>query len=332
MTNNPQQTARVGLFFLLGMALIWVTFETLSGGKLWFKDKGYQLVAGFDSLKELKARDDVRMAGVKIGDVALTRLAGRRAEAVLRIDSDKRIKADATATIVTQGLIGTGYVSVDLGSEAAPFLPAGGEIRTAATADLNSVMAQLGDLGRKLEGALGGLGTSLNGDSRQPGLLQKVDAILTENRENLSRTTANLQQITDKVNRGEGTLGRLLNDSRLHDELLAGVAELKQGATQARGFLANAEELVAEVKRGRGTLGALVYDQKAADDLKASLASLREVSEQLAQGRGTLGQLLKDDSLVRETRALLKKADRAIDNLDDTGPITAVGVVANGLF
>ena len=41
--NNMQQTARVGLFFLLGMALIWVTFETLSGGKI-FKDKGYTLV------------------------------------------------------------------------------------------------------------------------------------------------------------------------------------------------------------------------------------------------------------------------------------------------
>lgn len=193
-------------------------------------------------------------------------------------------------------------------------------------------MSQIGDLSRKLEGALGGLGSALNGDSNQPGLLQKVDAILGENRENLSRTTADLQQITDKVNRGEGTLGRLFNDSRLHDELLDGVAELKQGAIQARGFLASAEELVAEVKRGRGTLGALVYDQKAADDLKASLASLREISDQLAQGRGTLGQLLKDDSLVRETRALLKKADRAIDNLGDTGPITAVGVIANGFF
>lgn len=191
-------------------------------------------------------------------------------------------------------------------------------------------MSQIGDLSRKLEGALGGLGSALNGDSGQPGLLQKVDAILDENRENLGRTTADLQQITDKVNRGEGTLGRLLNDSRLADELLGGVAELKQGAIQARGFLASAEELVAEVKRG--ILGALVYDQKAADDLKASLASLREISDQLAQGRGTLGQLLKDDSLVRETRALLKKADRAIDNLDDTGPITAVGVIANGFF
>ena len=51
--NQAQQTARVGLFFLLGIALIWVTFETLSGGKV-FQDKGYQLIAGFESLKELK--------------------------------------------------------------------------------------------------------------------------------------------------------------------------------------------------------------------------------------------------------------------------------------
>ena len=84
--NNIQQTARVGLFFLLGLALVWVTFETLSDGKV-FKDRGYTLIAGIESLKELKQGDEVRMAGVKIGAVELTRLAGsRRAEAVLRID------------------------------------------------------------------------------------------------------------------------------------------------------------------------------------------------------------------------------------------------------
>ena len=32
--NNFQQTARVGLFFILGLALTWVTFETLRGGKV----------------------------------------------------------------------------------------------------------------------------------------------------------------------------------------------------------------------------------------------------------------------------------------------------------
>ena len=76
--QNAQQTARVGLFFLLGMALIWVTFETLSGGKI-LRDKGYQVVAGFDTLKELKEGDDVRMAGVKIGEVASTRLGASAA-------------------------------------------------------------------------------------------------------------------------------------------------------------------------------------------------------------------------------------------------------------
>src|SRR6185295_6279492 len=98
--NNSQQTTRVGLFFLLGLALIWVTFETLGGKKFW-EDKGYTVIAGFDSVKDLKQGDDVRMAGVKIGAVELTRLAGsRRAEAVLRIDPQYKIQEDATATIV----------------------------------------------------------------------------------------------------------------------------------------------------------------------------------------------------------------------------------------
>jgi len=42
--NSSQQTIRVGLFFILGLALAWITFESLSGGKI-FKKEGYTLVA-----------------------------------------------------------------------------------------------------------------------------------------------------------------------------------------------------------------------------------------------------------------------------------------------
>src|SRR3954467_15483057 len=133
--NTTQQTARVGLFFLLGLALVWVTFETLSDGKV-FKDRGYTLVAGFENLKELKIGDEVRMAGVKVGSVEKTQLAGRRAEAVLRIDPGVQIKEDATATIVMAGLIGTNCVSVDLGSPSAANLGPGAEIRTRVTPDI----------------------------------------------------------------------------------------------------------------------------------------------------------------------------------------------------
>jgi phospholipid/cholesterol/gamma-HCH transport system substrate-binding protein len=330
--NNTQQTLRVGLFFILGVALIWVTFETLSGGKV-FKDQGYHIIAGFETLKELKEGDEVRMAGVKIGEVEKTQLAGRRAEAILRINPDVKIKADATASIIMAGLIGTNYIGVDLGTESADDLRDGAEIKTKTTPDLNSVMSQIGELGKKLEGALGNLGGALSGDGKGgPGIIQKVDQLVTENRENIQKTSTNLQQITDKVNKGEGTLGKLINDPKLHDELVATLGDIKKGAAEAKNFMANAQSIIDQVKTGKGTLGTLVFDDKAGEDLKASIATLRGVSDKISRGEGTLGKLLNDDSLLRDAQAIMKKADRALDGLDDTGPITAVGVVARGLF
>ena len=353
--NNLQQSARVGLFFLLGLALVWVTFETLNGGKI-LKDEGYAITAGFESLKELKEGDEVRMAGVRIGEVQSTRLAGRRAEAVLRIDPKVTIKSDAVASIVTAGLIGTNYIGIDLGTAGAPDLvplektraPRGifsrilpflqpepapiAEIRTVTAADLNSIMAQIGKLGQKLESSLGSLGTAFAGDGTNPGLIQKLDGIVTDNREKLTATMDNFQQITDKINKGEGTLGRLISDPKLHDELVATLGEIKAGAADAKTFLANAQSIVDQVKAGKGTLGTLVFDQQAGDDLKASIASLRAVSDKISRGEGTLGKLLNDDTLYRDTQSIMKKAVRALDGLDDTGPITAVGVVYRGLF
>ena len=355
--NNTQQTIRVGLFFLLGLALTWVTFEALSGGKVG-PDEGYVVLAGFDTLKELKEGDQVRMAGVRIGNVMATQLApsGTRAEALLRIDPRYGIRQDATATIVMEGLIGTNYVSISLGTKGAPDLvspddrsrhrswlarftpgrPADTsrlpEIRTTSSSDLNAVMNQLGQLGQKLEASLTSLGTALAGDSRNPGLIRRLDDLITDNREKVGTTMSNLQQITDKVNKGQGTLGRLIGDTALHDELVASVRELRAGAAEAKGFVANAQTILDEVKRGKGPIGSLVFDQKAGEDLRASIANLRTLSDKISRGEGTLGKLLGDDALLRDIQAVVKKADRALDSLDDSGPITAVGAVANRLF
>lgn len=329
--NNSQQTIRVGLFFLLGIALVWVTFETLSGGKV-FEDKGYQIVAGFETLKELKEGDEVRMAGVKIGAVGGTRLAGRRAEAVLNIDREVKIKQDAKATIVMAGLIGTNYISIDLGSPEAPDLAEGAEIATRSSADFNSIMADLGNLGQKLDGALGSLSQSLAGTKDNPGLVQKLDKLVTENHESVTATVANLKDVTAKLNQGEGTLGKLINSPQLHDELLATITEIKGAAGEAKTFVANAQSIVDEVKSGKGAVGALVYDPKAAEDLKAAIANFRTVSDKISRGEGTLGKLLGDDALLRDAQSIMRKADRALDGMSDSGPISAVGVVAQGLF
>jgi phospholipid/cholesterol/gamma-HCH transport system substrate-binding protein len=342
--NNAQQSVRVGFFFLLGVALIWVTFETLNGGHF-FEEKGYKLIAGFDDLKELKAGDEVRMAGVKIGTVEKTQLNAlsapepssaaippSAASAILRIDTKVKIAKDATAAIVQSGLLGGNYLAVTMGTAGAPTLNDGDQIATTVTPDFNSIMKDIGDLGHKLDGALSSLSTAFNGTDKDGGLFQKLDKMVTENRDKVSATMSNLQDITTKVNQGQGTLGKLINDPDLHDQLLAAVAEIKDTAAQAKVFVANAQGIMDQIKSGKGALGEIVYDQQTADNIKASIQNVRDVSDKLAKGEGTLGKLINDDSLYTTAQNTLNKADRAIDGLNDSGPITAVGIAANALF
>jgi phospholipid/cholesterol/gamma-HCH transport system substrate-binding protein len=328
--NNSQQTIRVGLFFLLGVALAWITFESLSGGQL-FKKKGYTLVAPFANLKGLKTGDDILMAGVKIGSVADTRLGQQRVEAVLTIDPKVQIPADAVASVETSSLLGSQHLAVSFG-RAANVLKDGDEIQTKNTVDMNEVISQLGSLGAKLESVADGVSKALGGGEGSSSLFTKLDRIVTDNGPKLTETIANLQDITAKIKNSEGTLGKLVNDPKLHDELLVSVGEIKQAAADARTFMGDAKGIVADVKSGKGTLGLLLYDDATAASFKTTAKNLREISDKINNGQGTLGKLISSDDLYKDVQSTMKKADRMIDGLGDQGPITAVGVAAQSLF
>jgi phospholipid/cholesterol/gamma-HCH transport system substrate-binding protein len=330
--NNTQQSVRVGLFTLLGVALAWITFEALSGGQI-FKPEGYTIIAPFSNLKGLKTGDEVLMAGVKIGTVEETRLGNQRVEAVLTIDPKVKIPDDAVASVETSSLLGAQMLSVSFGKSTTMLAP-GAEIKTRNTVDLNEVISQLGSLGSKLEAVADGVGKALGGGAEggTGSLFTKLDTLVTENGPKLTETVANLQEITAKLKSGEGTMGRLINDAKLHDELLASVGEIKAAAADARTFLGDSKGLMADIRSGKGALGVLLYDQATADNIKLTATNLKELSTKLNSGEGTFGKLMADDSLYREAQGLIKKADRALEGLGDQGPITAVGVAANALF
>jgi phospholipid/cholesterol/gamma-HCH transport system substrate-binding protein len=329
--NNSQQTARVGLFFLLGLALIYATYETLSGGK-YFSKTGYTLIAGFPDLQSLKPSSDVRMAGVRIGTVLTTRLGQGRAEAVLLIEPKYKIPADANAKILSAGIIGTNYISIDLGTSESPALTDGSEIKTKDTATIATIMNQISDVGHKLDTALTSLNDAINGSGPDGGVIQKLNKVLGDNQTKITATMTNLQDITGKINRGEGTLGKLVNDSKLHDELLAAISDFKTTASEAKDFMASAQTVVDQVKSGQGPLGVLVYDKQAAEDLKFTIHDIRDFSDKISKGQGTLGKLINDDGLYFGLKNTLNKADRAMDGLNDSGPISAVGALSKSLF
>ncbi len=328
--NNSQQTIRVGLFFILGLALAWITFESLNGGQV-FKKTGYTILAPFANLKGLKTGDEVQMAGVKIGSVDTTRLGRERVEAVLRIDPSVQIPNDAVASVETSSLLGSQHLAVSFG-RSPTMLHEGEEIKTKNTPDMNEVIAQLGSLGSKLEGVADNIGKALGGEGGPGSLFNKLDKLVDDNGPKLSDTLANLQDISTKIKNGDGTLGKLVNDPKLHDDLLASVAEIKAAAADARTFINSTQSIIADVKSGKGAIGTLLYDQPTADNLKVTVSNIRAVSDKLAKGEGTLGKLLNDDALYLDAQTTLKKANRALEGLDDSAPVTAVGVVARPLF
>ncbi len=327
------QSVRVGLFFILGVALTWVIFEAL-GNKSIFKEPGYTLVASFSDVKDLKAGDEVRMAGVKIGAVSHTRLKGRTAEVVLEVVPNIKVASDSVASIAMAGLLGSHYLSLTLGSEEAGFLSDGDHLESKKTSDLNDVLAQIGTIGEKIETMMDDLSSSLGSISGggEGGLFSKLDKLVDQNSENLSQTIENLRAITDKITNGEGTIGKLVNDGGAYDDLVAAVQEIKTAAGQASKLTNDASDIFAHIKSGNGALGTLIYNDDIAQQIKFTMTNLSELSEKLNSNEGTLGKLINDDSLYLEAKSVIGKASRTRDSLEDQGPVSAVGAAAQALF
>jgi phospholipid/cholesterol/gamma-HCH transport system substrate-binding protein len=79
---------------------------------------GLQLVAKFDEIGGLKPRSAVVISGVGVGQVeSITLGDDYRARVVLNVDPTLALPVDSTASIVTAGVLGDRYVSLQLGGE-----------------------------------------------------------------------------------------------------------------------------------------------------------------------------------------------------------------------
>lgn len=326
--NAAGQSIRVGLFFILGVALIYTVF-TVIGNQGIAEQDGIRLQAAFDDLKTLSPGADVRVAGVRIGQVVETRLEGGRGVAELLIDQRYAIPADSVAKISMASFLGTYYVALEYGTASAP-LADGMGISTAESADLNTILSQVGEIGEKLSGMAEGLSNFGGGDMNA--LFSNLNDLVTENRGEVDNLLSNLDAISTKLNSGQGTLGKLIADDTLYNELQLTVTTIREAAEGARGTLQDAQVLMGDLREGQGTIGRLLTDDTIANDFEVTMANLREFSDRLNSEESTLGLLLSDDSLYYDLRGMMNKAEQALDTMGDSGPITAAGAISGALF
>jgi phospholipid/cholesterol/gamma-HCH transport system substrate-binding protein len=127
MNRSPLRDFLVGCFVLAGLAA--VAYLSISVGGLSYDGPGgLMLYATFDQTGGLKPRAPVVIAGVKVGQVRSIALdPNARARVELDIDKSLQIATDTSASIVTAGILGDRYISLQLGGET-EFLKPGEEI------------------------------------------------------------------------------------------------------------------------------------------------------------------------------------------------------------
>ena len=124
-----------------------------------------------------------------------------------------------------------------------------GELSTGTTGE--ELVSDVKDLAE----ALRGVAESLQSGEGLAGVLLRDDELAQRVAGNLDETFANLASITGKIDRGEGTLGLLVNDTSLHDDtelLVNGIRSSKMASWLIRRYQRRGRRAKEREEKGKG--------------------------------------------------------------------------------
>jgi phospholipid/cholesterol/gamma-HCH transport system substrate-binding protein len=200
------QSFRLGLFMLTTMA-IFAAGVFLVGRQESKFGSNYRIRSDFQNVAGLNEGADVRVGGIRKGTVRSIRLPKTpEGKVVVSMDLAKEtqdiVKRDSVASIQSEGLLGDKFVEVSFGSVDAPKLKGGETIESQPPFDVSDLFHKASQLLDTGQGAL----------------------------ENIQAATGNLDTITAKINTGQGTAGKLINDTTLYKQAAASATSLHEDA------------------------------------------------------------------------------------------------------
>jgi phospholipid/cholesterol/gamma-HCH transport system substrate-binding protein len=301
--------AKVGIAVLVGILLLtYMTFKV--GGFAFLQEDGYHLNATFPSASGLDKRAPVRVAGVEVGKVERIELVEGGAKVTVKIDSDVKIKKGGYAAIRSEGLLGDRFVEIVPGQENEVWKDGETLPIQEAAPDLENLMSRFSSIAEDVKTVTASLREVLGSTEGKQnlkevlenakGLTKGVNEWVQANREPLSRSVGNFESFSkslkdqgnelvesltrtaQKLERGEGTLGKLINDDEAYEKLTRAIDDLGRS-------LKGVETLTAKVERGEGTMGKLFTDESAYENLNTALEGLSSTLGRIEKFRTFVG-------------------------------------------
>jgi phospholipid/cholesterol/gamma-HCH transport system substrate-binding protein len=175
------------------------------------------------------------------------------------------------------------------------------------TADSRAIVRALGVLGDKYVDITLGHSAQLVQDGdyltvvAEPGLEELTASAL--------KTMNTIEDISAKINRGEGTIGKLITSTELNDKLLKTAA--------------NIEAVTGKLMKGDGLASRLINEKQMADRASSLITDLSDVAGSLKAGKGTLGKLLMDETFYNTLSTSMRRTDSLLAQMNS--PNSSIG-------
>lgn len=188
---------RLGLFILGGLLLFVVAIFIIGRQKNLFNPV-FSLTSTFYNVSGLQVGNNVRFSGINVGtvdDIRIINDSTVKVDMIIRQEVKQFLRADCEVAIGSEGLIGDRLLIITQGSAEAGPAVEGQELASIEPVETDAIMASI--------------------------------EITAGNAEVIS---ASLAEIMTKINSGQGTLGRLIQDSTIAENFNQTILNLKKSS------------------------------------------------------------------------------------------------------
>jgi phospholipid/cholesterol/gamma-HCH transport system substrate-binding protein len=290
MEKTTNQKIKLGIFVIIGSLFFIIAIYFIGNKKDMFNET-IQISAVFKNVNGLQHGNNVRFSGINVGTVKKIVIVNDsliRVDMLIEEDISSHIKKDAMASIGSDGLVGNMIINIIPGKKSNEMVKDGDVILSENKTSTDEILK------------------TINSTS-----------------ENAKLITDNLVKITNQINSRKGTIGMLINDTVMSDDLKQTIYNLKVTTQSTSKSMANLNKIITDLNNKDNIVGAL-KDTVTGRKIKMIIVNLEKSSEQinktitnLKEGKGALNYLSNDPKLVKQIDSTMINLNQASSKLNE---------------
>ncbi len=312
-TTENRKAITVGIFLSLGLIIFILGVFTLGGQQKSFA-KSIKVSAVFDDVAGLKKGNDVWFSGVKVGNITSIHFVGtQQVDVQMKVDQSVQqfIHRNAGVHISSDGLIGNKIIVIDGGSPQAPEVQDGNVLQAEKLTSTDDMLKTL-----------------------------------QQNNQNLLAITSDFKLLSHKILQGKGTVGTLLADSLMGEQLRKSMSNLQAATTSAAHLATELDKFSNKMNTKGGFADKMLTDTVIFSRIKASITQLQQAaanastltdnlnkaSDKLNSKDNALGVLLNDPKSAEQIKSTISYLQQSSIKLNDDLEAAQHNFLLKGFF